>query len=81
MNPGLVSHMAKKGLLEAASYFLENKQQFEDLNFEEIKEYLAAKNFPKLAQACGLHTIHSSERDSQKLLPPPKDSKTKLYTT
>jgi len=39
------------------------------------------KNYPKLAQAMGLHTIHCSETDDQVMTKPPIDIKTKFYNT
>jgi len=85
MNPGLISHFAKKGLFDAANYFIQNKNQFSDLNFDKIQTYLKEKNYPKLAQELGLHTIHCSEMDNQYVVDwvknPPKDLKTKLYNT
>jgi len=39
------------------------------------------KNFPKLAKALGLHTIHCSEIDNQWIEPAPKDTKSKFYNT
>ena len=80
MNPGVISHFAKKGLLEAAEYFL-TRADWTDLNKEKIRKYASEKNFPKLAQEMGLHTIHSTEQDTQQLLKRPEDLKTKLYNT
>lgn len=80
MNPGLISHLVKKGIVEAAVYFL-NRDDFDDLNKKKIEFYLQENNFPKLAQELGLHTIHSTEKDTQYLIDPPKDTKTKLYNT
>jgi len=53
MNPGLISHFAKKGILDAAEYFLRNKNDkgWSDLDFNLIEKYLKEKNYPKLAQA------------------------------
>lgn len=83
MNPGLISHFAKKGIYDAASYFLEKKdaKEFSDLNFDLIKKYLTEKNYAKLAQAIKLHTIHCSEKDDQFIIDPPKDTKEKFYNT
>jgi len=83
MNPGLISHFTKKGILDAARYFLrqKNKESFCDLDFETIEKYLVEKNYPKLAQALGLHTIHCSEVDNQWTNPAPKDCKSKFYNT
>ena len=83
MNPGLISHFSKKGLTDAAQFFLQHKKNpiYSDLDFELIEKYLNEKNYPKLAQACGLLTIHCSEIDNQWINPAPKDCKTKFYNT
>lgn len=80
MNPGLISHFVKKGLVEAAQYFLTRKD-WTDLDHKKIEKYLSEKNYPKLAQAMGLHTIHCSENDNQWVTNPPKDLRTKFYNT
>jgi homospermidine synthase len=80
MNPGLISHFAKKGIVEAAEYFLTRKD-FTDINHKNIEKYLRDRNYPKLAQEMGLHTIHCSESDDQYIKNPPKDLKTKFYNT
>lgn len=80
MNPGLISHFAKKGIIEAAEYFLK-RRDWTDLNRTNIEKYLNDRNFPKLAQELGLHTIHCSELDGQHLDNPPGDLKTKFYNT
>jgi homospermidine synthase len=80
MNPGLISHFAKKGLIDAAEYFLKRKD-WTDLNHKNIEKHLKDRNFPKLAQEMGLHTIHCSETDDQTIENPPKDIKTKFYNT
>jgi homospermidine synthase len=80
MNPGMISHFVKKGLLDAAKNFLARKD-WTDLDHEMIEKYLNEKNYPKLAQALGLHTIHCSEKDDQVIKDPPKDLTTKFYNT
>jgi homospermidine synthase len=83
MNPGLISHFAKTGILDAARYFLKNqqKEEFKDLDFKAIENWLNLKNYSKLAQALGLHTIHCSEKDDQVMKHPPNDTKIKFYNT
>jgi len=49
MNPGIISHLVKKGIIDAAKYFL-NSNGFEDLNKTKIEKYLNKKNFSKLSQ-------------------------------
>lgn len=62
-NPGLVSHWTKVALEAIAEGILKKrtKRDREDL----IEQYLADSNYPKLAQATGVKTIHISERDTQ----------------
>jgi homospermidine synthase len=83
MNPGLISHFAKKGLLDAARFFLtkRNEEELKDLDFDLIEKVSKEKNYPKLAQALGLHTIHCSEVDNQWVKEPPSDLKKKFYNT
>ena len=80
MNPGLISHFVKKGLLEAADYFL-TRRDWTDVDHDLIRKNLNEKNYSKLAQAMGLHTIHCSELDDQYVETPPKDLKEKFYNT
>lgn len=80
MNPCIISHLVKKDILDAAFYFL-SKSEFEDLDKKKIEVYVKQMNFRKLTQATGLHTIHSTEKDTQYLDCPPKDSRNNLYNT
>lgn len=59
-NPGLVSHLVKKALVDIA-----NKTIEDGIATNEIKESLAAENYAKLAQALTVKVIHISERDTQ----------------
>lgn len=59
-NPGLVSHLVKKALVDIA-----NKTIEDGIATNEIKEALAAENYAKLAQALTVKVIHISERDTQ----------------
>jgi len=83
MNPGLISHFVKKGLLDAGNYYLSKKadQSFKTYDFASIEKYTQERNYPKLAQTLGLHTVHCSETDDQWVKNPPKDLKTKFYNT
>ena len=83
MNPGLISHFTKKGLMDSAHYFLQHKHDlsYNDLDFDLISKYVNETNYPKLAQALGLHTIHCSEVDNQRVKPAPMDAKVKFYNT
>jgi homospermidine synthase len=80
MNPGLISHFAKNGLRAAAEYFL-TRRDWTDIDHQLIEKFLLEKNYPKLAQAMGLHTIHCSEHDNQFVTNPPTDLKSKFYNT
>lgn len=62
-NPGLVSHFTKKALIDIAKKILKEKPS--DARSKDLKKYLKAKNFPKLAQITGVKVIHISERDTQ----------------
>jgi len=59
-NPGIVSHLVKKALIDIA-----NKTISDKLASPEVIEALNNLNFPKLAQALCIKTIHISERDTQ----------------
>lgn len=59
-NPGLVSHLVKKALIDLSQH-LETKQ----LLPTDSKEYLEKQNFPYLAYSLGIKVIHVSEKDSQ----------------
>ena len=48
MNPGLISMCAKKGLEDAAKYYLTDKNS-PDINKAELKEWLCKKNYSKIA--------------------------------
>jgi len=83
MNPGLISHFVKKGLIDACNYFLshENSPEYQDLNHNLLNKYLEERNYPKIAKELGLHTIHCSEIDNQVIKNPPSDLKEKFYNT
>jgi homospermidine synthase len=72
MNPGLISHFVKKGLLDAAKFFIENKtnENFSKKNFdfEKIQKFKEEKNYPKLAQALKLFSVHCAETDNQTII-------------
>jgi homospermidine synthase len=59
-NPGLVSHLVKKALVDIA-----NKTIEDGIANSAIKEALAAEDYAKLAQALTVKVIHISERDTQ----------------
>ena len=59
-NPGLVSHLVKKALVDIA-----NKTIEDGIATDAIKGALAAEDYAKLAQALTVKVIHISERDTQ----------------
>ena len=59
-NPGLVSHLVKKALVDIA-----NKTIEDGIATDAIKSALASEDYPKLAQALTVKVIHISERDTQ----------------
>jgi homospermidine synthase len=59
-NPGLVSHLVKKALVDIA-----NKTIEDGIATEQVKSALAAEDYAKLAQALTVKVIHISERDTQ----------------
>ena len=59
-NPGLVSHLVKKALVDIA-----NKTIQDGIATDVIKSALAAEDYAKLAQALTVKVIHISERDTQ----------------
>lgn len=62
-NPGLVSHWTKVALEAVAEGVLKKRTRRD--REDQIEQHLADSNYPKLAQAVGLKTIHISERDTQ----------------
>ena len=59
MNPGLVSSLAKKGLVDIAELVLAHRSD------EKLEELLAAEDFSALAEYLGLEVLHCSETDNQ----------------
>ena len=59
-NPGLVSHLTKKALVDIA-----NKAIKDGLVGKEIEDALAVEDFPQLAYRLGVKVIHIAERDTQ----------------
>jgi len=62
-NPGLVSHFTKKALIDIANKIIKEKPA--DKRVPQLKDYIAAKDFAKLAMSTGTKVIHISERDTQ----------------
>ena len=59
-NPGLVSHLVKKALVDIA-----NKTIEDGIATDQVKSALAAEDYAKLAQALTVKVIHIAERDTQ----------------
>lgn len=59
-NPGLVSHLVKKALVDIATKTIED-----GIASDAVKSALAAEDYAKLAQALTVKVIHISERDTQ----------------
>jgi homospermidine synthase len=65
-NPGLISSIAKQGLIDIADQIL--KGRIESTKRRSLVDALKKQDFAKIAHLIGLKTIHISERDSQKPL-------------
>lgn len=59
MNPGVISHFAIKGLLDVAQHVLSHKKD------DQLADYVTKKQYNLIAKHLELHTIHSSELDTQ----------------
>jgi homospermidine synthase len=59
-NPGLVSHLVKKALVDIATRALKEGQAA-----QAVESALIAENFPVLAQTLGVKVVHIAERDTQ----------------
>ncbi|MEN9698531.1 MAG: hypothetical protein RL448_486 [Actinomycetota bacterium] len=59
-NPGLVSHLVKKALVDIA-----NRAIKDGIASKEVEAALATENYPALAQALTVKVIHIAERDTQ----------------
>ncbi|KAJ3285957.1 hypothetical protein HDU79_006919 [Rhizoclosmatium sp. JEL0117] len=68
MNPGLVSHFCKLGLVKVAEKTLAKVPEH-----QELANALATKNLAVIGQLLGLRTVHVSEIDTQVPIEPKKD--------
>jgi len=59
-NPGLVSHLVKKALVDMSTFLKENMK-----SSRAIEKALEEKSYPLLARALGVKVIHISEKDTQ----------------
>lgn len=63
-NPGFVSALVKKGLVDITKKLLKSSKLSKDTK-KTLKGYIKNNHFNLLARALGLKTIHISERDTQ----------------
>ncbi len=63
-NPGLISHWARKGLVDIGEKLIADKKVSAHLT-EDIHELIKEKAFNRLAMRLGVKVIHVSERDTQ----------------
>lgn len=61
-NPGLISHFAKKGLVDIAERMIADGKA-EDPAY--LSRLISEKRYPELAMETGIRVIHCSERDTQ----------------
>lgn len=61
-NPGLISHFAKKGLVDIAQKMIDDKIAKDP---EKINALLSEKKFSELAMEIGIKVVHCSELDTQ----------------
>ncbi|OGS46851.1 MAG: homospermidine synthase [Elusimicrobia bacterium RIFOXYB2_FULL_62_6] len=63
-NPGLISHFAKKGLIDIANKLLADRK-VKGAKAEKLRQLVKDQTFNELAMALGVKVIHVSERDTQ----------------
>jgi homospermidine synthase len=63
-NPGLISHFAKKGLIDIAKKSISDKTVAKS-TVKTLKRLIHEKDFAHLAMELGVKVIHVSERDTQ----------------
>jgi len=63
-NPGLISHFTKQGLVDLGEQLVSDKKA-KGRDAEEIREFIRAGAFNRLAMKLGVKVIHCSERDTQ----------------
>lgn len=59
MNPGVISHFAFQGLLDVAGHVLKQKKD------DKLQAFVDKRQYNEIAKHLELHTIHSSEIDTQ----------------
>ena len=63
-NPGLISHFAKKGLIDIATSLLADKK-VKGARAEKLRQLVKDQTFNELSKELGVKVIHVSERDTQ----------------
>ena len=63
-NPGLISHLTKRGILDIG-YKALKERKFGKKRARLIEQLLESEDFPRLAMRLGIKVIHCSERDTQ----------------
>ena len=63
-NPGLISHFAKKGLLDIAARLLDERKA-KGAKAEKLRQLMMDLAFNELSRELGVKVIHISERDTQ----------------
>src|SRR5690606_18934583 len=65
LNPGLISHFVKRGLLDIASAVIRESDTRRSERLE-LERLMSAERFAELARALGVKVIHCSEADTQR---------------
>jgi homospermidine synthase len=65
MNPGIISAIAKKGLLNLAAYALRKNHRLSRRQKRLVEESAEEQKWPQLSMHLGIRAIHCSERDTQ----------------
>lgn len=63
-NPGMISHFAKKGLVDVAKKLL-SEEKISGKNAEKLQQALKDLEFNEMARLSGVKVVHVSERDTQ----------------
>ena len=63
-NPGLISHFAKKGLIDIATSLLADRK-VKGARAEKLRQLVKDQTFNELSKELGVKVIHVSERDTQ----------------
>ncbi|MGE0009224.1 MAG: saccharopine dehydrogenase NADP-binding domain-containing protein [Candidatus Babeliales bacterium] len=64
-NPGMISHLVKKGLCDIVTQKLIPSEKLVDHEKDSMLSYIKNNQFNLLAQKIGLKVVHISERDTQ----------------